>query len=682
MKQEKTQRKTSLRSCMPASVLLAGAGDTVSKLAEPVLYRCQFVSDFAPDINFSELDLLSRPCLELKPVFHPVAVHSLSKHSWSLNSDETVLRSSVKSRDVEDEFIQSGARIFDVKPELLTVGNKLQDVRVKSQVVKSLKVGSGVVKLPSKVNQYKLTRTFEPFTPVELLLFLDDKKMIVQTEKPVLKLLKLASTALVFQVESSNPAQVALSDALQRSVVSVVEAGVALERNHLSRSVSVDAEVLDLSEMKFSGPTGREGLYAYQDQGVSALLSTRIGAVLACPVGTGKTVICAKAIGELVSQREVVKVVVAAPRAVLPQWLDELQTWAGLRVKTGMARGAKNVTEKLYRLSNTENTEVVVVIGGVDEIASWGAKSRSNIDLLVVDEAGVLLGNSKRSRGLWSLRSKATMAWALSGTPEEKKGTEDVAKLVAWARNKEERNVTPGAPELFDPVLFGMNYGGETPKVEVYKSVLREDSDSKLWFEELFASTGKAKTGFEKFREEQTVLKGLTDPVLVNETWDAKNWLKRRWLSEKVLERRKPGMNGPRGPVIVFSSTARLNWELQDMFEQLGLKTDILDGSLNASERLGLLARFESGKTDVLLLSQAGQRGVNLQSAETVVHLDSVESYTQFEQRNGRAARIGSRYKTVEALLCCFEGMRDAQRLDEVLESVEMSEAFWEPSET
>ena len=87
-----------------------------------------------------------------------------------------------------------------------------------------------------------------------------------------------------------------------------------------------------------------------------------------------------------------------------------------------------------------------------------------------------------------------------------------------------------------------------------------------------------------------------------------------------------------------FSDTAR--W-LVKTFDEAGFSTHVLEGSVDQRERDRLQERFLSGEFQVLVSTDAGGEGIDLQSAHVMVDWDLPWSMVRLEQRMGRLHRIG-----------------------------------------
>lgn len=87
-----------------------------------------------------------------------------------------------------------------------------------------------------------------------------------------------------------------------------------------------------------------------------------------------------------------------------------------------------------------------------------------------------------------------------------------------------------------------------------------------------------------------------------------------------------------------FTDTAR--W-LRDLFLDDGYTTELLDGTVDHVARDNLQERFLGNKFQVLVSTDAGGEGIDLQSANVMVDWDLPWSMVRLEQRMGRLHRVG-----------------------------------------
>lgn len=96
----------------------------------------------------------------------------------------------------------------------------------------------------------------------------------------------------------------------------------------------------------------------------------------------------------------------------------------------------------------------------------------------------------------------------------------------------------------------------------------------------------------------------------------------------------------PNVKVLVFTQFRATQRALVEVLEAQGIRTATVDGTMGLAERAAAQAAFR-GEAQVLVSTDAGGEGVNLQFAHVVVNLDLPWAPTLLEQRIGRVDRIG-----------------------------------------
>jgi hypothetical protein len=91
--------------------------------------------------------------------------------------------------------------------------------------------------------------------------------------------------------------------------------------------------------------------------------------------------------------------------------------------------------------------------------------------------------------------------------------------------------------------------------------------------------------------------------------------------------------------------------------DKLGIEWVMLTGQVPAEKRPALLDRFRSSSIQVLLSSDAGGVGLNLQVANYVVHLDLPWNPARLDQRTSRAHRLGQTRGVSVTYLCSESGI-------------------------
>ena len=92
--------------------------------------------------------------------------------------------------------------------------------------------------------------------------------------------------------------------------------------------------------------------------------------------------------------------------------------------------------------------------------------------------------------------------------------------------------------------------------------------------------------------------------------------------------------------VIIFTEFVATQNYLSNLLRSRGFSTSLLNGSMNIEERNLVLAGFKE-KTNILISTDAGGEGLNLQFSNCVINYDLPWNPMKIEQRIGRVDRIG-----------------------------------------
>jgi superfamily II DNA/RNA helicase len=103
--------------------------------------------------------------------------------------------------------------------------------------------------------------------------------------------------------------------------------------------------------------------------------------------------------------------------------------------------------------------------------------------------------------------------------------------------------------------------------------------------------------------------------------------------------------------LLVFSEDVRCLHLLAGTLRARGVDAHVGDGKLSDDEFEDLKDRFVAGAFPVLLLSRVGEKGHDLQNASGFVNLDVGWVTKRLEQRAGRVARPGSKFREVWSVI-------------------------------
>jgi hypothetical protein len=203
----------------------------------------------------------------------------------------------------------------------------------------------------------------------------------------------------------------------------------ALRQRSDADETVVDAQVRDIADMCAAKPAGRKRLRDHQDEFVSLYLATSVGAVNACAVGLGKTVMTLVSWREKYAKIDNWKGIVSCRAVLRDQWAGECERWfPEARV---VYVDHKMSSEALMEALVDVPRKPVICLVSYDTVRdSLEFLKEVHFDDFCCDEAAFLNNTaSQRSQAHWELRQSCTTALALTGTPIEKN------RLMIWVKS-------------------------------------------------------------------------------------------------------------------------------------------------------------------------------------------------------------------------------------------------------
>ena len=139
-----------------------------------------------------------------------------------------------------------------------------------------------------------------------------------------------------------------------------------------------------------------------------------------------------------------------------------------------------------------------------------------------------------------------------------------------------------------------------------------------------------------------------------------------------IRELRRLWEGEPKAKVIVFSSFKPTLRYLQGRLRDEGVGTELLHGDVKRS-RSDILAKFRDAEDiRVLLSSEVGSEGVDLQFSAIVVNYDLPWNPMRLEQRIGRVDRLGQESEKVTILNLIYEDTIDRRIYDRLYERLQI----------
>ena len=132
--------------------------------------------------------------------------------------------------------------------------------------------------------------------------------------------------------------------------------------------------------------------------------------------------------------------------------------------------------------------------------------------------------------------------------------------------------------------------------------------------------------------------------------------------------------NSERWRLVVFTIRVETQTTIQLFLESKGLKVGIINGS-SGQRNQDTLARFRSDPPEchVIVSTEAGSEGVNLQVANVLVNYDLPWNPMIVEQRIGRVQRLGGEHKSVAIFNIMLRGTFEEYIVGRLMEKLQMA---------
>lgn len=437
----------------------------------------------------------------------------------------------------------------------------------------------------------------------------------------------------------------------------------------------ISDKLKNIKELKLEKPEGlNASLRDYQKVGFNWLKTLDylgLGGILGDEMGLGKTL---QAICFIASNRGS-KSLIIAPTSLIYNWMSEFQKFAP-DVEVITVNGLKEDREAI--ISSIENYDVVITTYNLlkRDLESY---KPVEFDYCILDEAQYIKNpNSQNSLSVKEINARTR--FALTGTPIEN------SLMELWSIFD---FIMPGY--LFDEKRFSVRYYkrlNEGPEVieELNKLIkpfvlrrmkrdvileLPDKIEKKLMVEledeqkKVYGTYAKHVVDIIENRVKQDEFKNSKIEILSYITK-----LRQLCLDPSILMNEYTGGSGKidalvellkRGieedhRILVFSQFTSVLKNIGKRISREGILFSYLDGSIPSEKRMNIVNAFNEGENSVFLISlKAGGTGLNLTSADIVIHFDPWWNPAVEEQATDRAHRIGQR-NVVEVIKIIAKG--------------------------
>ena len=373
----------------------------------------------------------------------------------------------------------------------------------------------------------------------------------------------------------------------------------------------------------------------------------QFGGILAYEMGLGKTI---QTIAFLLSNKDK-KSIVITPTALIYNWKNELEKFAPT-LKVGLLHAAKSEREKI--LDNIDNYDVILTTYTTykNDIDKY---KNINFDYCIIDEAQ----NIKNPDAIITKAIKnvnAKVKFALTGTPIENN------LMELWS--------------IFDFIMPGYLYNKSK-----FKSIFVNNDKNIIELKNLIKPFILRRTKKEVITElpdkiEQKIIidlekehkrayKGyvnlITRKIKENNqdnitVFSYLTKLRQLCLSPELMVKNYQGKNSKLDvliniindssdeKILVFSQFTKVLEVIGKRLNEENISYSYLDGKTSAKDRVKLVEEFNTNNNKVFLISlKAGGTGLNLTSANIVVHFDPWWNPAIEDQASDRAHRIGQK---------------------------------------
>jgi predicted RecB family nuclease len=440
--------------------------------------------------------------------------------------------------------------------------------------------------------------------------------------------------------------------------------------------------------------------------------------LLADDVGLGKTVSAGLVISELISRSRVNKILVVCPKLLGPQWQEELKEKFNIDSEIVIGRELINADPKetgaiittyqsarMYLDSIPQDRFQMLVLDeahklrnlyGVDSPPQVAVRFRKALEERRFRFVLMLTATPIHNR-LWDLYSLVDLLTVARGH-KNPFGSEGMfaRKFIADSRDQA-RRLKPEAREEFRSIVYG------------YMSRVRR-GDAKLYFPNRVVQMHKVNPT----PEEQQLVEAIAEPIqamnrltqisilqaLVSSP-DALmaqlNNMARKGTAPadlaatvRAIVTRMPTSAKLRGlgalvnklkldnpeqwRLVVFTTRLETQTTIQAFLEKQGLRVGIINGD-SGPRNQETLARFRKKPPDfhVIVSTEAGSEGINLQVANVLVNYDLPWNPMIVEQRIGRVQRLASEHASVAIFNITLRGTFEEYIVGRLMEKLQMA---------
>lgn len=646
------------------------------------------ISNIVFNYDDKEIDYFNKSNEILRDInFETSVLNDIGKYGFILEKDKLILR------DIEQEveFLEIGLEQLATKYEIFTT-EKFKNIKIKKKTSVSSMFGIGQDNILSynfnlgDINSSELVSIFDSMKSKKKYYRLKNGDIINLEDESLQELNNLTEELELTDEEIINGKGSILKyraiylDSLKKTKYSIISTDNLFD-NFIKNFYEYKDSNLSLEDTSI--------LRDYQLTGVKWLYNlakTGFGGILADEMGLGKTIQVIYYIKQMLKDNPTSKFLIVVPTSLAYNWEHEFDSFAS-QIKKAICIGSKE--KRKHILKDLNKINVIITTYGLlredEEIYE-----NLNFNTMIIDEAQNIKNNHAGiTKVVKSI--KAETKFALTGTPLEN------SILELWS--------------IFDFIMPG--YLANLTKFQSKYKIKDFDEDSEI----LIKGLSKQINPFILRRKKSDVVKELPEKLINDIYIDLKDEQKKLYVAElnRVKEEmdkiiKEEGMNKARflilqlltklrqicidpsivydnytdgsnkieqlenivseytknnHKVLIFSSFKTALNIVKEKLNNSKIKTYMIDGSVPAKTRIEMVDNFnENDDIKVfLIMLKSGGTGLNLASADVVIHLDLWWNPQAENQATDRAHRIGQT-NTVEVIHLITKGTIEEKILE------------------
>lgn len=616
-------------------------------------------------------------------------INDILKYGFEIDNNKIIL----KDIEKEVEFLENGLENLATKYEIFTT-EKFKGINIKKKTSVTSMFGIGQDNILSytfslgDINSNELVNIFEEIKNKKKYYRLKNGDILNLEDESLKELsdlkddLELSDAEIIAGHGAILKYRAIYLDSLKNTKYNIIKTDNLfdnfIDKFYKFKDINLTLPKDELKTLRDYQVTGVKWLYT--------LAKTGFGGILADEMGLGKTIQVIYYIKQMLKDNENNKFLIVVPTSLAYNWDHEFDSF-GSNIKRKICVGNKDKRTKI--LSDLNDTNVIITTYGLlreDE----ELYNNLNFNTMVIDEAQNIKNNMA---GITKVVKKinAETKFALTGTPLEN------SILELWS--------------IFDFIMPG--YLASLTKFQSKYKIKDFDEDSEI----LIKGLSKQINPFILRRKKQDVVKELPDKLINDIYIELKDEQKKLYVAElervkeemeKIIE--TEGMNKARflilqlltklrqicidpsivydnykdgsnkleqlesivneyiknnHKILIFSSFKTALNIVKEKLNKAKIKTYMIDGSVPAKDRIEMVDNFNNndGVKVFLIMLKSGGTGLNLATADVVIHLDLWWNPQAENQATDRAHRIGQK-NTVEVIHLITKGTIEEKILE------------------